>query len=301
MQNLGKIDIERFNCLVADEIHNYGTDRLLPFLQRDYKYKMGLSATVKRGDDAHYKILEAFNYSHFVYSPKQALDEDILNPFNFINISVELDGESRDKYEKITKEINTIIQMGGGFHKIMRGTGGLKYRLYAKLNERKDLVNNYPRKFEIVKRICEEHSKDKIIIFNEYNKTSNKLYWYLLEVSDLKCCIIHSGIEKKKRDENLLAFEKDKYNVVLTSKVLDEGYNLPKLDVAIISAGNSTSRQTIQRMGRVLRKKDKKSILYQIYCANTIEEEYSKTRAVLFKSLCSDYRQFDYINSDFEK
>ena len=66
------------------------------------------------------------------------------------------------------------------------------------------------------------------------------------------------------------------------------------MDVGIIMAGNSTQRQTVQRMGRVLRKKDKTSSLYQIYCRRTIEEEYAITRSKLFKDLCSSYNEYNY-------
>ena len=293
MQNLQNIDIERFDCVVFDEVHNYGTKRLLPFVQREYKYKLGLSATVERSDKTHWLLLKAFDNNHFIYSPKNALSDDVLNPFNFINIGVRMDALSFDRYEILTQEINMLIQAGGGFNAIMRSTKGLKYRLYAKLNERKELVNNYSKKFEVVKQICDMHKNDKIIVFNEYNKQTNKSYWYLLDVG-MDACVVHSGIAKDKREANIIGFEKDKYNVMLASKVLDEGYNLPKLDVAIIAAGNSTARQTIQRMGRVLRKKDKISMLYQIYCKDTIEEGYAQTRAKLFKSLCSDYSELNY-------
>ena len=103
---------------------------------------------------------------------------------------------------------------------------------------------------------------------------------------------MHSGIPKEKRDANLIGFKRDKYNVVLTSKQLDEGFNLPKIDVGIIMAGDSTSRQTVQRAGRVLRKKTKSSNIYQIYCKNTIEEQYALKRSILFKNLCTNYYQY---------
>lgn len=293
MQNIERINLKNYEVVIWDEIHNYCTPRMIKFVEQPFKYKIGLSATLERGDNKHFKLYEIFNYNIFQYNPKQALEEDILNPFNFINIGVEMDSENYDYYDRLTQEINLLIKSGGGFNKIMRGTGGIKYKLFSKLNERKQLVNNYPRKFDVVKTICKKHINDKIIVFSEFNDTTNKFYWHLLE-EGIKACILHSGIDRQKREQNLTDFKLDKYNVMLTSKVLDEGYNLPKLDVAIIAAGNSTSRQTIQRMGRVLRKKDKESMLYQIYVKDTIEQDYSIERAKLFKQLCSKYNEFMY-------
>lgn len=281
------------NGILSHNCHNYGTKRLLPYVKKKCKYKIGLTATLQRMDNNHYKLMEIFDYEVFKYTPQQALFEGVLNPFKFFNISVELDFDSRERYDILTQKINTLLQAGGGFKKIMRGSSGMKRKMLSKMNERKDLVNNYSRKFDVVKTICKKHITDKIIIFNEYNKQTSRSYFYLLDIG-VRACVVHSGLTKQKRDDALSGFQRDKYNVLLASKVLDEGFNLPKLDVAIIAAGNSTSRQTIQRMGRVLRRKKHASMLYQVFCKNTIEEGYSANRASLFKELCSDYKEYHF-------
>ena len=91
-----------------------------------------------------------------------------------------------------------------------------------------------------------------------------------------------------------MLIKKDKYNILLATRAVEEGYNLPKIDTGIIMACNSTKKQTIQRLGRVLRKKDKPSNLYQIYCLGTIEEQYAKERTKFFKSLCNIYNYSEY-------
>ena len=47
MQSLHRIALDLFDMVILDELHNYGTKRLLPYVERDFKYKLGLSATVK--------------------------------------------------------------------------------------------------------------------------------------------------------------------------------------------------------------------------------------------------------------
>jgi len=179
----------------------------------------------------------------------------------------------------------------------MRTNTGLKYKMLSKMNERKELVNNYYEKFDIIKVIVDRHKKDKIIVFNQFNKQTNKSYSHLLDMG-VKARIIHSGVAKDKRDKDLTDFKNDKFNVLLTSKVLDEGYNLPKIDTAVIMAGDSTAKQTIQRMGRVLRKKKKISSLYQVYCRDTIEETYGNERALLFKQLCNNFEDYIFKNGE---
>jgi len=294
MQNIHKIAMNIFDMIIYDEIHHFGTERLLSYLKMDFKYKLGLSATVQRSDDKHYEILKIFNYNHFIYSPQEALYDGVLNPFNFFNIGVELDDSTREEYDIITHQINTILMVGGGYKKIMFSKSGLRYKLLSKMNLRKELMNNYKKKVDVVKQIVEKHKNDKIIIFNEYNKQTSKFYWHLLDVG-VKACVVHSDMPKEKRELNMIGFKKDKYSTILASKVLDEGWNLPAVDVAVISAGNSTSRQTIQRMGRVLRKKKYASNLYQIYCDKTVEAGYAHERGKLFRELCSDYKSYYYV------
>lgn len=300
MQNIQYIPFEIFDCAIFDEIHNYGTKRLLPYIKYPFKYKVGLSATVERSDNAHWEILKIFDYNVFKYTPKQALNDDILNPFNFTNIGVIMDDNTYSKYDSLTQELNVIFQTGGGFKRLMLSNTGLKYRMLSKLNERKELVNNYPIKFNVINDICLKHKNDKILVFNQFNNQTNKCYWHLLDVG-IKAKIIHSGVEKTKRDQILIDFKNDKFSTLLTSKVLDEGYNLPAIDTAIIAAGDSTAKQTIQRMGRVLRRKVKRSSLYQVYCKNTIEEDYARGRAELFNSLCEEYNSFIYGDNNYKK
>jgi len=296
MQNIHRIPLEIFDMGIFDEVHNYGTTRMIEFLKAPFKYKLGLSATLKRMDNKHYDILKVFNYNVFEYKPSEALSDGVLNPFDFENIGVMMDQESMDIYDDLTQQLNSIFKSGGSYEKLMRSTSPLKFKMLALINERKALVNNYHEKFNIARDIIKKHRSNKVIVFNQYNDQTSKLYWYLLE-DNIDCRIIHSGIDKAKREQALMDFKNDKFHVLLTSKVLDEGYNLPKLDVAIIMAGDSTDKQTVQRMGRVLRKKKHgNSKLYQIFCLKTLEARNAEERAKIFKKLSSDYLEYEYKN-----
>ena len=105
---------------------------------------------------------------------------------------------------------------------------------------------------------------------------------------------MHSGVNKEDREHVLNDYSNDKFNVLLTTRVLDEGYNLPKINCCVLMASNSTEKQTIQRLGRVLRKKENLSTIYQIYVKGTFEEEQSLKKTLLFKELCIEYKECSY-------
>jgi superfamily II DNA or RNA helicase len=89
----------------------------------------------------------------------------------------------------------------------------------------------------------------------------------------------------KERKFWLDAFNKGEVLALATSKVLNEGVNIPDASVAIILSGSGSSREHIQRLGRILRKKaDKQAVLYEVITRNTTEERISERR--------TDARQF---------
>ena len=66
---------------------------------------------------------------------------------------------------------------------------------------------------------------------------------------------------------------------MVTSKVLNEGVNIPQANVAIIMAGSGTVREHVQRLGRILRRqKDKHALLYEMITEDTVEEYVSNRR-----------------------
>lgn len=293
MQNLDRLPMELFDGIIFDEIHNYGSERLIKYVNREFKHKVGLSATIKRLDKRDMLITKAFEYNIFKYDAKQAMADGILNRFDFCNVRVYMDNDDWQTYDQLETEIKQISVAAGGYEKAIKKGGETAKALLGKINKRKQLVNNYKHKAEVIKKIIVKHPDDKIIVFNQYNAQTNRLYWQLLDIG-VRAKVFHSGIDKDKRFKILNDFKHGDVKVLLTTKVLDEGYNLKDIDVGVIMAGESSDKQTVQRLGRILRKSMKKSKLYQMYCVNTVEEKHSNKRSKAFKELCDKYEVFRY-------
>ena len=65
----------------------------------------------------------------------------------------------------------------------------------------------------------------------------------------------------------------------MTSRVLNEGVDVPEASVGVMLSGTATEREYIQRLGRILRKaKGKKATLYEVITEGTSEERVSQQR-----------------------
>jgi superfamily II DNA or RNA helicase len=290
-----KLNYKMFDFIIADELHNMGTDRMLKLIRHKFKYKLGLSATPERSDYNHWKIYEAFDFNVYEYSIKDALEDNILNKFEFYDIVLDLPEKKREEYDELSMTIGTIMKTIGSFSKFMAlsNTDKRKLTLLKLMNARKEMIWNYQEKLRIVSALCKEYSSNsKILVFSQYNKTTNNLYYYLGS-EGVKAALVHSSLSDKERAKALKDFKEDRINVMLATKVLDEGYNLPKIDVGIILAGERTARQTIQRLGRVLRKKEINSKLFQIYVSDTFESEVAEERSKFFKELSESYEKIE--------
>ena len=69
------------------------------------------------------------------------------------------------------------------------------------------------------------------------------------------------------------------YGAVVTSRVLNEGVDVPDANVAVVLSGSGSVREHVQRLGRVLRRREgKRAILYELVTKDTIETRTSDRR-----------------------
>jgi superfamily II DNA or RNA helicase len=134
-------------------------------------------------------------------------------------------------------------------------------------------------KLRVLQDLLVRHRRDKVLIFTAENEMV-----YQISNDYLIPAITHET-NVKERKFWLDAFNKGDVLALATSKVLNEGVNIPDASVAIILSGSGSSREHIQRLGRILRKKaDKQAVLYEVITRNTTEERISERR--------TDARQF---------
>ena len=66
---------------------------------------------------------------------------------------------------------------------------------------------------------------------------------------------------------------------MVTSRVLNEGVDVPEASIAIVLSGTGSTREYIQRLGRILRRGEGKlAILYEVIAEATSEEHTARRR-----------------------
>jgi superfamily II DNA or RNA helicase len=66
---------------------------------------------------------------------------------------------------------------------------------------------------------------------------------------------------------------------MVTSRVLNEGVDIPAAEIAVVLSGTGTVREHVQRLGRILRPmKGKQAVLYELVAKDTAEEYTSQRR-----------------------
>ena len=112
-----------------------------------------------------------------------------------------------------------------------------------------------------------------MLIFTNDNETV-----YAISEQFLIPAITHQTRTKERR-EILKAFNRGAILALVTSRVLNEGVNVPEANVAVVLSGTATIREHVQRLGRILRRREgKHAILYEVISRNTVEDHISRRR-----------------------
>ena len=137
-----------------------------------------------------------------------------------------------------------------------------------------DIALNSKSKMNEIRKILVENNGIKTIIFTQHNKL-------VYEISNVFLIpfITHKS-SKEEREDVLTGVKDGRYKAIVTSKVLDEGIDVPDAQLGILVSGTGSSREFIQRLGRLLRPKNdnKQAILIEIVSSGTSEALTSERR-----------------------
>ena len=172
---------------------------------------------------------------------------------------------------------NERISLGGpqGWSNfIKRAAGSAEGRAaLAAWRLQKRLAFASEQKLHVVDDLLQKHPGARTLIFSDDNATA-----YAVSRRFLVPVITHQT-KVKERTRLLQAFADGSLPILATSRVLNEGVDVPDAQVAIIISGTGSIREHVQRLGRILRPRPgKRAILYELVSQDTSEAFTSERR-----------------------
>src|SRR5262245_37123208 len=272
----------RFGLLVFDECHHLpGPSYMASALGSIAPYRLGLTATPERSDGQE-ALVESL-VGPIVYRREIGeLKGDFLAEYHTERIYVELTAEQQDAYRKNREQYRQFCADKGismssptGWGRFIQETcrsreGRAAFLAYQ---EQRRIALAAPAKLKLLETLLQQHRKDRVLIF-----TYDKATVYQIARDYLVPAITHQT-KTKERKKILDGFQSGEYSVVVTSRVLNEGVDVPAANVGIVLSGTSTVREHVQRLGRLLRKHgEKQALLVEVVTRGTVEEFITERR-----------------------
>jgi DNA excision repair protein ERCC-3 len=145
----------------------------------------------------------------------------------------------------------------------------------AASREKYRIASENPLKEEAVLELIQNHGEDQILVIGQYLSQLESL------AKLLKVPLITGKTPNGERERIYGAFKRGEVRVIVVSKVANFAIDLPDASMAIQVSGTFGSRQEeAQRLGRILRPKDKgrNSWFYTLVSRYTVEEDFAANR-----------------------
>jgi superfamily II DNA or RNA helicase len=272
----------RFGLLVFDECHHLPGQSFMEAATGSIApYRLGLTATPERTDGQEV-LLESLIGPIAYRREIKELGTDYLARYQTQRLYVELTEEdaaayqqARDHYRQFCADRGISMSGPQGWQRFIQETsrsreGRAAFQAYR---EQRRLALAAPAKLHLLERLLEAHRKDRVLIFTYDNATV-----YEIARRYLVPAITHQT-KTKERKHILDAFQTGEYSAIVTSRVLNEGVDVPAANVGIVLSGTSTVTEHVQRLGRLLRKReDKEATLIEVVTRGTVEEFITERR-----------------------
>ena len=257
--------------LIVDECHKIGTEKRGETLTNNWHATLGLSATPERDYDDNFYIIikKILGDIIFDYDYIDAREDEVIVNFKLLYAYAAMTKDEEDKYKKFTKSIQRRAATIGG-------NNMNDYPLKMLIFNRARMVKNSKNRIPFGVELLQKHKRDSWIVFTEKKKQA-KEFNKIINKKGYKSAIYNTDLDNAEREENLNNFKSGNLNVLVSCTALDEGFDMPEADGAMILSASSSKRQRIQRMGRVLRITANKenALIVTVYSSKT---EFDKLR-----------------------
>ncbi|MBF2759794.1 MAG: DEAD/DEAH box helicase [Ectothiorhodospiraceae bacterium AqS1] len=293
-----------FDLIVADECHRFGAPDFSKALLPKATMRLGLTATLERGDNGVDEFISPYFSSSkkrgkereavvFDYGFKEAIKDRVVSKFVATTLSTPLSEEERFEYDRCGKEMKKARDAlvlehgfpdGKEFYSELRkgnhskDAGILISKFNSGLSDRRKILGGSAGKtLAAVKLSGLISASQGAIVYCADIKACDRMT-SVLESQGIDAKAYHTKIDKESQAQTIRRFKNKQLKCVVAVNMLDEGIDIPHANLAIILSSSKQKRQLIQRLGRILRKKDDNSgaALVICYADETNEDPYQE-------------------------
>ena len=228
----------RFGTIIGDEAHGFAAKSLRKIMDNciNAEYRIGTTGTLPESKADQVLIEGLFGPLYIAATTKELRDEKYINEINPINI-VSLNYSETEK-------------------KVMAG---------AKYQDEIDFIISHKKRNEFIKDLALSTDNNTLVMFSRIETHGVPLYELIKENAKDRNVYYVSGKTKTKDREIIRKIVNEEKNaIVVASVVFSTGTNIPNLNTLIFSAPTKSVIKIPQSIGRILRKSDINSTVYDI-------------------------------------
>lgn len=272
----------RFGLLIFDECHH------LPALATAQvaecclaPFRLGLTATPERADGGHDRLTELIGpIAH--RSNIREMEGRFLANYEAQVLSVRLDDDEWDTYQSERRLYLDFVRANGiDFSQPDAWTSFIQLaardpigrRAMQAWREQRRISRSGRAKLRALWSVLRQHVSERTIVFTDDNATAYHL--------GRRLClpVLTHRTKPTERRAMLDNFRTGRWPILVTSRVLNEGIDVPEASVGVVVSGTGSVREHVQRLGRILRPSaGKTAVLYEIVSEGTGEGSTSERR-----------------------
>lgn len=221
-----------FDLVVVDECHHAPSDSFSSLLNYlNPKYLLGLTATPWRGDGASLRIL--FGDPVFSMDIVQGMQEGYLAKVDY---RMMLDDIDWDEIRLLSKQGLTVKDLNTKLYIPERDIGMI----------------------EEVSQVIKKTKNASTLVFCRSIAHANRLQDFFKQY-DIAAGVLHSELHRSDRFINLSNFRMGKLKVLISIEMLNEGIDVPEVNIVVFARVTHSRRIFLQQLGRGLRLNDNKT------------------------------------------
>tara|TARA_R110000824_G_scaffold154479_2_gene326595 strand:- start:4930 stop:6102 length:1173 start_codon:yes stop_codon:yes gene_type:complete len=293
-QSAYKLTNKHYDIVICDEIHLGLSQKYRQFFENNTYYRL-LCLTATLPEEAEYEeYLYTLAPPVYTITLNECIELELVSPYDIVCMSVKLTRAEQQKYDKAHKSFLYYKYELGQFDAFDEAKRALADNnssseqkrnasmFYKAIKSRKNVVDNASNKITVLQKLVLNNPNKKILTFGGSNSFTDEMCESIAPLA----VKYHSNMTKKQKQISLDSFKSDVKNVLCSTKALNQGFDLPGVEIGIICGLTSKALTMIQRIGRFLRYENGKTgKIVIVYVSDSQEDKWLKNAIKSFENV----------------